>query len=430
MGRPSTPGPGEGGDASEKGKAASALWMVLIGIVSLVLGIISVSAQHWGYFELKGTRSQYEGGSGYYDPFGKVCVKSGSQYANYCLPGSSSNFIVQVYTTIGGICAIVAVAATALFVIFSGLHCAMLTSNKHIMFKFNKNIFFALISIVLADIGGLLAVILGGLQFFIHGNGNQYDASMGPCYILQIVMLLLNVLLVILSFVAYKKAKRLTFPLPRAPYQITADRYESGPDLIGGIAVTAGSGNHYNGQQAPAPLHLSNLPQYPAPASNGQPYLSYNQQQPPMQYGQPAAGNGYTTGYPAPSGHHQGYNLTGQIAQPQVQPRPSPSVNLNPGGSRPGGGVSYNHGIHGSMDSLNSTQSSNLSIGSTGSYSSNGSCMDGWCSLDMVNGRKHAISNPLRSSLKKTKNKDNPSVHSGLSKKSVTIAIGTEQTAV
>ena len=31
MGRPSTPGPGEGGDASEKGKAASALWMVLIG---------------------------------------------------------------------------------------------------------------------------------------------------------------------------------------------------------------------------------------------------------------------------------------------------------------------------------------------------------------------------------------------------------------
>ena len=39
--------------------------------------------------------SQYEGGSGYYDPFGKVCVKSGSQYANYCLPGSSSNFIVQ-----------------------------------------------------------------------------------------------------------------------------------------------------------------------------------------------------------------------------------------------------------------------------------------------------------------------------------------------
>ena len=93
----------------------------------------------------------------------------------------------------------------------------------------------------------------------------------------------------------------------------------------------------------------------------------------------------------------------------QVQPRPSPSVNLNPGGLRPG--VSYNHGIHGSMDSLNSTQSSNLSIGSTGTYSS-------------------TISIPLRSSLKKTKKKDNPSVHSGLSKKSVTIAIATEQTAV
>ena len=56
----------------------------------------------------------------------------------------------------------------------------------------------------------------------------------------------------------------------------------------------------------------------------------------------------------------------------QVQARPLPpsrdGLSLNPEGR----GVSYNKpvGVHGSMESLNSTQSSINSFGSTGSYSS------------------------------------------------------------
>ena len=37
MGRPSTPGPADGEGSSEKGKAASALWMVLIGKQRIIM---------------------------------------------------------------------------------------------------------------------------------------------------------------------------------------------------------------------------------------------------------------------------------------------------------------------------------------------------------------------------------------------------------
>jgi len=108
------------------------------------------------------------------------------------------------------------------------------------------------------------------------------------------------------------------------------------------------------------------------------------------------------------------YNA-GYLQQPQMQVG---SNNMNPGGrsgSHQGGltlGQQYLGG-RGSMDSIN-THSSDLSFGSAGSFYSN----------DII------INNPLRSSLKRPKNKETISTSSARSQKSVTIAIGQEQTAV
>merc|ERR1712130_436091 len=77
------------------------------------------------------------------------------------------------------------------------------------------------------------------------------------------------------------------------------------------------------------------------------------------------------------------------------------------GGRRAGGG---------SIDTLSTNDGDNVSInsyGSTGSFNSTA-----------------PINNPMRSSLKKPKNKETASVASAASKKSVTIALGEEQTAV
>ena len=78
-------------------------------------------------------------------------------------------------------------------------------------------------------------------------------------------------------------------------------------------------------------------------------------------------------------------------------------VNFNPGGLK-------RHG--GSMESFDDSSS----VGSTGSYRSTGS--------------SSSIMYPVRSSLKKSRNKDTLSAGSSHSKKSVTYAIGSEQTTV
>jgi len=169
-----------------------------------------------------------------------------------------------------------------------------------------------------------------------------------------------------------------------------------------GITVTQQSGVHYTHQQLD-PNQRTQLPPYPAP-SNGHSF------------------------YPS-NGHHtsNGYPQQGQVAQPQPVPLlqqqrafvpmrvESPmGVSSNPMGR--GGGSRIQSGAGGgSMDTLNTTDdtSSVLSFGSTGSYSSAAS-----------------INNPIRSSLKRTKNKETASVNSGRSGKSVRIALGEEQTAV
>ena len=137
--------------------------------------------------------------------------------------------------------------------------------------------------------------------------------------------------------------------------------------------MTANSGVHFTNTQPGQDQHLqAQLPSFPAPQqhSNG--------------YYQPS--NGQMTGMVTQMGQ-----MTGQLAQPQMpytqpvaavapQQRFVPQrvespmgVNLNPGG-RSGGAKLGGPGV-GSMDSLNSTQDSVLSFGSTistGSYNSAG----------------------------------------------------------
>jgi len=186
----------------------------------------------------------------------------------------------------------------------------------------------------------------------------------------------------------------------------------AGPQHQRGITVTNQSGVHYTHQQQQnsnghvATLNHTQLPPYPAP-NNQQGFYPTNQ------------GNGHV---------NNGYNQFGQVAQPQ-QPAPSGllqqqrahiqmRVNDSPMGvsSNPMGGRIRAGAGGGSIDTLSTNDGDNVSInsyGSTGSFNSTAS-----------------INNPMRSSLKKPKNKETASVASAASKKSVRIALGEEQTAV
>ena len=69
----------------------------------------------------------------------------------YCVENFIEHFLLfSVYLRIGGVCAIVQVASTALLSIFSGLHCAMIINNKNIIIKYSTNIFLSFLSAVVA----------------------------------------------------------------------------------------------------------------------------------------------------------------------------------------------------------------------------------------------------------------------------------------
>lgn len=107
-------------------------------------------------------------------------------------------------------------------------------------------------------------------------------------------------------------------------------------------------------------------------------------------------------------GNPVGLNLSNL---PQVLPTGGGGVSFTPHGRAPAGYTKMGH--MGSSESLDSTQSLTLSSYSLGSSTSTGSA--------------HG---PLRSSLKKPKNRDVASVSSKSSSKQVRISLGAEQTAI
>jgi len=370
MGRPGTPGPGEraAGEAGES-RATFSGAVVLLGIVSFVLGVIAVAVPYWGHFRPPGAAQQYgtsyfgqPDNSGFFGPFNKCQYQSGG-YIKNC--GPTVKYQIQVYLRIAGVCGIVAVVATAAFCLFAGLHCAMQVNNKHIGLKYSKNVFLAFLSAVIAEIATLFAVAIAAPQFI---KRQQFVSELGSCYYIEITLLLFNLLLCVLSYLSYTRARKTNFPRQREPYEITGEHYGNealaGQQLGRGITVTANSGVHYSGGEAQ--LGPGQLPAFPSPAAtNGYHYTNGGT----VQLGQ-RAGPQQPVGYSAPVA---AVPPTIRLA-PRIE-SPGCGVNLNPGG-RAGGRPSGLSGPGvGSMDSLNSTQDSVLSFGSTvstGSYNSQG----------------------------------------------------------
>lgn len=401
-GRPGTPGPRDGGGAGE-GKATYSGAVVLIGIISFVLGVIAVAVPYWGLFRPhtgagQSSFGQYGVGiyenSGFFGPWNK-CIYQSIGYRKLC--GYNVRYQVEVYLKIAGVCSLVQVGGTALFVLFAGLHCAMQINNKKIILKFSTNVFLAFLSAGVSAIATLLAVLISIPQFLLRKQ--EFLTEPGACYYIEIALIFINILLTVVSYLSYAKAKKTNFPRQRNPYEISAESYGDearGPGSSQGRGVTTISGSGLGYQPGPghAQHNLTHLPHFPAPQMTGQ------MAQPQVSY----------------SGHaHYSAPVAAVAPNLRAPPPRDERVDLNPGGRhKPGELSSHKQGGAGlgSMESLNSNQDSVFSFGST--VSSNAS-----------------INNPLRSSLKKPRNKDTVSMASAASsKKSVRLALGEEQTAV
>lgn len=436
----------------------------LIGILSLILTIVSVAVPHWGSYSPQG--SQYfasgyriQDNTGHFGPF-QVCHYE----AYYSICGSrKSQFQPSNWLFIAGICAIVTILALGAFCLFAILHVAMQLQRREISISFKKCGFLKLMSSAIAVCSNVAAVILGGIEFGVASRGNGLAYKISVCYYLQIFLIFVNILLVILSYIYHKKNLRNPgnlVPKGRASNYVTDpydNRYVEGGG--NGVSMTHSSGVPYSHGTPRLPIHpqpnshIRNPHQYTANAissyANGHTlptvhFTTATQPGPQTAANGGQVNNGFTAvGLHAPNGTS---SPTNSSAPPQplpiqairpiqaVQPQVATTCVGNPVGLNlshlpqvlptGGGGVSFTpHGRNnagytkmghmGSSESLDSTQSLTLSSYSLGSSTSTGS--------------SHG---PLRSSLKKPKNRDVASVSSKSSSKQVRISLGAEQTAI
>ena len=147
------------------------------------------------------------------------------------------------------------------------------------------------------------------------------------------------------------------------PHYREEHQFPAGGDPGRGITVTSNSGVQYIQQAPPSSHHqlgLSHLPAFPGPASS-QPYLG-QVAQPQVAFSVSGQNShGFPTGYSQP---------VAAVAPQQRLPPREERVDLNPGGRHKTGGGAGRGGMMGSMESLNSSQGSEISFGST--MSSNG----------------------------------------------------------
>ncbi|XP_040568240.1 uncharacterized protein [Lepeophtheirus salmonis] len=378
-------GGGGGTNATISGSTAS------IGVLSLILAIISVAVPHWGSYFL-GAQS-YNDYSGHFGPF---------QTCRYYIGGISdchgqTAFRSSTWIFAAGIVAICTVVAIGVFVLFSILHVAMQLQRKSIWLKdIRTALFIKLVSSSIAVIGCVVAIGLSSWEFEIAKRKNTTYVQYGICYYFQIVLIILNILLVALSFFTYRKGDS---ELPLAQTSMNPGYpYEVGTRGGSGVSVTNASGSPYPHGHPRMPTHYTN--------NNGNAHgggvvgfepatLSVPQ---PLRTIQPA---------PKASSSLPGYyNPSNSLGLNDYR---GPGVSFTPGGSTKFAKTSNPPGV-GSMESLNSTQSLTLSLGST-----------------VSTGSSHG---PLRSILHRPHGRELGSVTSEGSAKHVKLSIGGEQTTV
>merc|ERR1719419_1480095 len=220
-GRPGTPGLDN--RASEETRAGFSGAIVLVAIISFVMSVIALAIPYWGVFRPQSaSRSDYATygagsyeNSGFFGPWLK-CQYGSNRFSQIC--GKSVRYQVEVYLRIGGVCAIVQVASTALLSIFSGLHCAMIINNKNIIIKYSTNIFLSFLSAVVAGMN--VNPSTSSNQFeseppqFMLRKG-EYLTQPGASYYIEVCLIFINILLTVVTYLSYAKARKTTFPKQR-----------------------------------------------------------------------------------------------------------------------------------------------------------------------------------------------------------------------
>ncbi|XP_059079809.1 uncharacterized protein LOC131877968 isoform X2 [Tigriopus californicus] len=195
-----------GGPPRQPQKATFSGMTMCIGIIALIVDIISVSAPHWGYYAPAGiiyASSGFNGqdNTGHFGPF-QHCKNS--VYKSFC--GSDGVFQPTVWLLIAGLSAVFAILTLVLFCVFALLHVAMQIQRTEICISFKRALFLKFVTSCVAVVATIFAVGLGAVQFSTGGRSSALRNSIGICYYLQIILVFVNILLAVMSYLSYRKA--------------------------------------------------------------------------------------------------------------------------------------------------------------------------------------------------------------------------------
>ena len=105
--------------------------------------------------------------------------------------------------------------------------CEIAFSRKNALFGHSGNLVkghWQLYHLVIpAAIATLAAVLISIPQFLLRKQ--EFTTEPGACYYIEVVLVFINLLLCVVSYLSYAKARKTNFPKQRNPYEISADNY-------------------------------------------------------------------------------------------------------------------------------------------------------------------------------------------------------------
>ncbi|XP_063384679.1 uncharacterized protein LOC134670789 isoform X2 [Cydia fagiglandana] len=171
------------------GKAMYSIAVVVFGFICFVVGAIAVGLPTWGYY-YSFENPNYD--KGYFGPW-RMC-KSLLYNREKC-GDDVSKFRPSTAVHIAGVVGAIGTSVLGVFCVLSVLQLAMISSKERVGLKYSTLV---MLKLALALLAALLSIAAAGL-FAVQGDDRGFRVTRGEAFYVQIVCIVINSLLFIMS---------------------------------------------------------------------------------------------------------------------------------------------------------------------------------------------------------------------------------------
>ncbi|XP_017768407.1 PREDICTED: uncharacterized protein LOC108556708 isoform X2 [Nicrophorus vespilloides] len=288
--------------------------VAILGFVCFIVGATAVGLPIWGYFD-----SSSGDEKGYFGPW-KTC-KLLLYHRERC-GKDDSRFRPSIAVWVAGIVAASGVAILGVFCFLSILQLAMLSSKEKVLMKYSVVVIMKLAMGLLATLLAIAAAGLFALQADERDN-NGFQITRGPAFYIQIMLILLNSILFVMSLYDMIFARRdggdpttVTATTEATTYGNPGfrDRPNPGP---GGISMTDASGRPYSSATNGSMMSMNTTST--AIGSNGSTLSSVTRSPLRSSLKKPKPNNGLGIQNPGYSGSSPTFSRNGSVKKVRIQ---------------------------------------------------------------------------------------------------------------